>query len=80
MAKRMRECVDAAIAASEEPRAPKRGPGLVFNVPGGRPKRLIETGGHLTPGGACFYERTAREPPIAGIDPTAAPTRQGSRL
>ncbi len=78
MRQRMRESVDAAIAAGEEPRAPKRGPGLVLNVPGGRPKRLIETRGHLTPGVAYLYERTAREPPSAGIDPTAALRDKGS--
>ena len=76
----MRESVNAAIVAGEEPRAPTRGPGLILRIPGGKARRLIETNGHLTPAGAHFYERTAREPPTAGIDPTAAPTRQGARL
>ena len=79
MTKRMRESVEAAIAAGEEPRPPTRGPGLVLRTPGGKARRLIDPSGHLTPAGAHYYETTARDPPSAGIDPTAAPTIQGSR-
>ncbi len=80
MTKRARESVDAATAAGEEPRAPKRGSGIVLKIPGGRATWLMATSGHLTAGGGCFYEMAMLEPPRAGIDPTAAPTRQGNRM
>ena len=69
-----------ALAAGEDARAPKRGAGLVLSIPGGQPTRIIDASGRLTPGGRYFYEKREVEPPQAGIDRTAAPTLNGSRL
>ena len=46
--------IEAAIAANEEPRAPKGGRGLLLSIPGKRPRRLMDLAGNLTPAGTCF--------------------------
>ena len=78
MAKRLLD-IDAAIAAGEAPRAPKRSRGLLLNVAGGRPRRLITEGGKLTADGRYYYEKTGQQAPDAGFDRTQAPTRRGAR-
>ncbi len=72
--------IDAAIAANEEPHAPKGGRGLLLNIPGKRARRLVDIAGKLTPAGTYFYETAAREAPTHGFDAKQEPTRKGSRL
>ena len=61
--------IDAAIAANEEPRAPRGGRGLLLSIPGGkRPRRLMDIAGKLTDAGTYFYEKAAREAPTHGFD------------
>ncbi len=72
--------MDAAIAANEEPRAPKGGRGLLLNISGKRARRLMDVAGNLTAVGTYFYTQSAREAPTHGFDQREEPTRKGSRV
>ena len=55
--------VDAAIAAGNVARAPKRGGGLLLDIPASRPRRLVNDDGRLTAEGRYFYEQVLVWPP-----------------
>ena len=69
--------LDAAITAGELPRAPKRGGGLILNIPASRPRRIVKEDGVLTAEGKYFYAQTGQEAPGAGFDFKQEPTRKG---
>ena len=72
MTKRLRYldrwAVDAAIAAGEQPRAPKASRGLIVSIPGGRYRRLMDNRGELTAAGEYFFETSAQRAPDRGFD------------
>ena len=72
--------IEAAIAANEEPRAPKGGRGLLLSIPGKRPRRLMDLAGNLTDAGTYYYEKAAREAPTHGFDKKQEPTWRGARV
>ena len=82
MAKRIRDQhqLDAAITAGEVPRTPKRGRGLLLNIPASRPRRLVKDDGSLTAEGHDFYNKTQQQAPSSGFDWKQEPTRRGPKV
>ena len=72
--------VDAAIAAGNVARAPKRGGGLLLDIPASRPRRLVNDDGRLTAEGQYFYEQVGQEPLASGFDWKQEPTRKGPKV
>lgn len=72
--------IDAAIAAKEQPRAPKGARGLLLGVPGGRARKLMDAKGALTPAGKYYYSKTEQGAPNRNFDYKQEPQRRGVRV
>ncbi len=82
MANRLRDQhqLDAAIAAGNSARAPKRGSGLILDIPASRPRRLVDDNGRLTAEGHYFYNKIGQEAPASGFDWKQEPTRRPPKV
>ncbi len=69
--------IDAAILAGSEPKKTKSG--LILSIPGARYKTLASLTGELTAAGKHYYEKTSKEAPQNGFDPTQKPTTKGAQ-
>ena len=72
--------LDAAIAAGLVPRAPKRGRGLLLDIPASRPRRLVKDDGRLSGAGHYYYDTIGEDAPHAGFDWKQEPTRRGPKV
>ncbi len=72
--------LNAAIAAHEQPRAPRGARGLILSIPGGRARKLMDTRGSLTALGEYYYEATAQRAPNRNFDYNQEPQRRGTRV
>ncbi len=72
--------LDAAIAAGNVARAPKRGGGLLLDILASRPRRLANDDGMLTAEGHYFFEQVGQEPLASGFDWKQEPTRKGPKV
>ena len=70
--------LDAAIAAGLVPRAPKRGRGLLLDIPASRPRRLVKDDGRLSVEGHYYYDTIGQDAPASGFDWKQDPTRKGA--
>ena len=71
---------DAAIAAGNVARAPKRGGGLLLDIPASRPRRLVNDDGRLRAEGHYYYETVGQEAPHAGFEWKQEQTRKGPKF
>ncbi len=69
--------IDAAILAGSEPKKSKTG--VILSIPGARYKTLASLTGELTAAGKHYYEKTTKEAPKNGFDPTQKPTARGAQ-
>ena len=70
--------LDAAVAAGHAPKAGAGGVGLSVDIPGKRPRLLVNRHGAVTPHGNYFFDATGREAP-SGFDYQQLPVRSGQR-
>ena len=70
--------LDSAVAAGRAPKAGAGGVGLSVDIPGKRPRMLVNQHGAVTPHGTYFFDATGREAP-SGFDYQQLPVRSGQR-